>query len=105
MRPVARKSTFQQKPLDYMLGRETQVRILRVLALEDGPFRIVDLATRTSLTVPGTRLAVQHLERTGLIEAIGQGGQRQYALRKNDPMSESLHRLFATEKERYDGII
>jgi hypothetical protein len=105
MRPVSTSQSSLQYPLNNVLGRESHVRILRLLADQIEPVGISLIAEHTGLTVAGTRKAVLSLLSSGYLEEIGSDRQRQYSIRFDDSLSRAIIELFAVERKSYNNLV
>lgn len=104
MKAKRRKSQILQ-PLNEIFGTGANVRLLRVLALEDGSFAAGELAKRALLGRTAIYPALGELERVGVIELIGAGSQRLVQLRSRHPLSRSIRALFRDEAHRFEAFI
>ncbi len=106
MMPISKQRNAVRYPLDFILGSEAHVRLLRVLIHEvDTPLGVSDAARLAGLTPAGTRKALERLLESGIIERVGNGRALQYGLRVQDKVVQALGLLFAREHERYYTII
>jgi hypothetical protein len=92
-------------PLNDVLGTEANVRLLRVLALAGSPMGAGELAKRAHLARTSIYPALETLERTGIVEFVGAGAQRQIQFRLKHPLGRPIRVLFAAEAERISGLI
>jgi hypothetical protein len=105
MRPTATADRALRAPLSQILGRQTHVRLLRVLALRDDPIRGVDLARLTELDPAGVRRSLDALAQTGIVETVGTGTGRQVRLRAGHPLAGVIRVLYAAERDRADAVV
>jgi hypothetical protein len=105
MRPTAIAESALRAPLNQIIGRESHVRLLRVLALRDDPIRSADLARLTGLDPAGVRRALDALVQTGIVEIVGTGRARQVQLRSAHPLAGAVRTLYAEERQRADTVI
>lgn len=106
MRPVAEQHSAVRYPLDYILGSEANVRLLRVFMCEvNASVSAPDVARLAGLTPAGARRALDRLLESGVVERVGSGRAVQYKLRDQDPLIQTLALLFEKEGERYDVLL
>ena len=106
MRPVGTDRSFLKYPLNTVFGTETQVRILRVMAVEvTEPISIADAARRAGITAPGARKAMQKLAASGFVTCIGAGRRKLYRLTEKNILIQEIRSLFHAEAERYRSLI
>ena len=105
MRPIAAKQDFLRSPLNNLLNTEANVRLLRVLAEVDEPMSAKEAASRAELTEPGARLALKRLVATGFVTRSGSDRNFLFALRHEDPLTEAVVSVFATERRRYEALL
>lgn len=91
-------------PLNRILGRESNVRILRALARTREPVGTGDLARITSLNLSGVRRTIEQLIDTGMLMSVGAGPRRLIRLRDRHPFAADLRRLFLAESARLPSI-
>jgi len=106
MRPIAAKQSSLRYPLNEVLGTPGQVRLLRVLATE--PHESIaphEAAERTGMTESGARKALRRLERTGIVENVGDGRAHRYALRREAGLADKIARLFELEQRGSDAML
>lgn len=102
-RPRHRQSRFSH-PLDEILGSQTSVRLLRVLALRETALAAGELASLAALGRTAIYPALRHLERAGIVELVGAGAQRLVQLRDRHPLSRLLRDLFVAESRRLEAL-
>jgi DNA-binding Lrp family transcriptional regulator len=106
MRPIIYRQNPLSYPLNELLGTETHVRLLRILANDvEGSLTASDAAERAGITPQGAFKALKRLVRSGFIIQVGGGRKRQYALRRGDKLVKVLLDLFQTEANRYNLLI
>jgi DNA-binding transcriptional ArsR family regulator len=107
MRPPAKPQSALTNPLNTILGREANVRILRALALESVPIGRTDLAQLVQLQPRGMKKLLEALEDAGVVETVGRGRRQSYRLRASDrlPLVNAIRELFKQEKHRADAIL
>ncbi len=105
MRPIANAQDFLGSPLNDVLKSEANIRLLRVLADRDEPMSAGQAAKQAGLTEPGARLALKRLVATGFVRRSGRVRDHRYKLRHEDPLTEALINLFATERRRYEALL
>lgn len=88
-----------------MLGTETNVRLLRVLAERDHPYPLVELAREASLHLSGIGRALETLEDTGVVEYVGVGRRRLARLCAEHPLTAAIKALFAAERNRVESVV
>lgn len=93
------------EPLDRVLGRLSQVRVLRALTLHGGGLTPPELARRTRLSRRGVWNALETLEGLEIVEPVGPGHSVPYRLSRTHPIARSIRRLFEDETERADGVL
>lgn len=105
MRPPARPQSALRHPLNTILGRESHVRVLRVLALDAVPVGRTELATLAQLQPRGMKKLLESLEDAGVIESVGRGRRQSFRLRQGPFFVNALQDLFAQERERENAIL
>lgn len=78
--------------LDEIFGTEANVRLLRVLALQNTSFTAGELAKRALLGRSSVYPALRQLERVGVVEFIGAGARKLLQLRGAYPLSRASPR-------------
>jgi hypothetical protein len=91
-------------PLNEIFGTQANVRLLRVLALQNTSLTAGELAKRAMLGRTSIYPALHELERVGVIEFIGAGPRKLVQLRGNYPLSRILMKLFRVEAGRFDEL-
>jgi len=105
MRPIVSEQNPLRYPLNELLGTESHIRLLRVMANEvDGPLTASDAAKRAGLTVPGAQKALRRLFRSGFVSRVGGGRKHQYEIRRSDRLMQIALELFRAEKDRYEQL-
>ena len=92
-------------PLNEILGTEATVRLLRVLTLAGTSLTAGEVASRAGLGRTGVYPALAALERTGIIEYVGVGAQRQVRFRDEHPLAGPIASLFRAEADRLDALV
>ncbi len=106
MRPIVSNQNSLRNPLNELLGKEANVRLLRVLANDvDGPLTGSNVAERAGLTIPGAHKALKRLVQSGFIVRVGGGRKHQYELRRSDKLVKAMLKLFQSEKDRYETLL
>ena len=103
-RPSERQSALRS-PLNYLLGTEANVRLLRVLSEAPMPLGKAEVARRAGLNESGVRRALSTLEKLGIVEPLGAGPQKPVQLRRRHPLSAALESLFDVERGRFERLI
>jgi hypothetical protein len=104
MRPIKEHQNCLVNPLNEIFGTQANVRLLRVLALQNTSFTAGELAKRAMLGRTSIYPALHELERVGVIEFIGAGPRKLVQLRGNYPLSRILKKLFRVEARRFDEL-
>lgn len=104
MRPPKHRQNVLLQPLNDILGTESNVRLLRILALGTTSFTAGELARRAVLTRTAIYPVLSELERIGVIEFVGVGSQRLVQLRERHPLAGILRDLFRAEAQRFDAF-
>ena len=106
MRPIVTDQNSLRNPLNELLGTESHVRLLRVLASEiDGPLTASNAADLSGLTIPGAHKALNRLVQSGFVVRVGGGRKHQFELRRSDELVKALFKLFQSEKNRYEALL
>jgi predicted transcriptional regulator len=106
MRPIVSDQNSLSNPLNELLGKESHVRLLRVLANEvDGPLTAPDAAERAGLTIPGAHKALKRLLKSGFVVRVGGGRTHQYELRRSDILVKAVLKLYESEKNRFEDLL
>jgi hypothetical protein len=104
MRPTKEHQNRLVNPLNEIFGTQANVRLLRVLALQNTSLTAGELAKRAMLGRTSIYPALHELERVGVIEFIGAGPRKLVQLRGNYPLSRILKKLFRVEADRFDEL-
>ena len=104
MRPLKEHQNRVVHPLSQVFGTEANVRLLRVLALQNTSLTAGELAKRAMLSRSSIYPALRELERAGVVEFIGAGARKLVQLRVAYPLSRSLKELFRAEARRFDSL-
>jgi predicted transcriptional regulator len=106
MRPIVSNQNSLCNPLNELLGKEANVRLLRVLANDVyGPLTESNVAERAGLTKPGAHKALKRLIQSGFVVRVGGGRKHQYELRRSDKLVKAILKLFQSEKDRYETLL
>lgn len=106
MRPIVSDQNSLRNPLNALLGAESHVRLLRVLANEvDGPLTAPNAAELAGLTIPGAHKALKRLLKSGFVVRVGGGRTHQYELRRTDTLVMALLKLYQSENDRYEDLL
>src|SRR5262245_40117894 len=105
MRPPKRRQSAIRAPLHRILGAEGNVRLLRILALNQQPLTRTEFARRSGLEVPGAHLAANRLVKDGVLRTVGGGARQQVELEPAHPLMGAIKALFAAERDRVERII
>jgi predicted nucleotidyltransferase len=103
---IARSSpqSTQRYPLTWVLGTETNVRLLRELSRHGGQLSAPSLVARTGLAKTSVWAGLAVLEQTGAISVAGTGRARLYSMRPGYVLRASLDTLFEAEERRFQNI-
>lgn len=104
MRPPKVHQNRLVHPLNEIFGTEANVRLLRVLALQNTSLTAGELAKRAMLGRSSIYPALRELERVGVLEFIGAGARKLVQLRDHYPLSQTLKELFRAEVHRFDAL-
>jgi len=104
MRPPKERQNRLVNPLNEIFGTEANVRLLRVLALQNNSLTAGELAKRAMLGRSSIYPALRELERAGAVEFIGAGARKLVQLRGGYPLSRTLKELFRAEARRFDAL-
>lgn len=104
MRPTATTPSALEQPLNILLGTETNVRVLRVLARTAAPLGKSEVARRAELNDSGVRRALGGLMRFGVVKSVS-GGVQTVALRDEHYLVDILRELFEAERRSYQRVI
>jgi len=100
MQSIASGQTPVGLALNEVFGSKGQVRLLRILALEtDGFVASPEVASRAGLTRSGARKALRRLVTAGLVDRTGSGRHTRYVLKRDNPLTEEIVRLFEVERQ------
>jgi IclR helix-turn-helix domain len=104
MRPLKEHQNRLVHPLNEIFGTEANVRLLRVLALQNTSLTAGELAKRAMLGRSSIYPPLHELERAGVVEFIGAGARKLVQLRGGYPLSQTLKELFRAEARRFDAL-
>lgn len=105
MRPPSERQSALRAPLNYALGTEANVRIMRVVTETDSPLGKTEVARRAELNASGVRRAIADLVNQGLLEPVGTGPRQSVRLRQSHPLAPALRSLFEAERNRFERLI
>jgi len=105
MRPPAEQQSALRNPLNYVLGTETAVRILRVLSTTETPIGKSELARQADLNPSGVRRALKPLIELGIVDEVGDTPRQPVRLKETGALYQPLRRLFREERGRFEHII
>jgi Sugar-specific transcriptional regulator TrmB len=104
MRPMKNHQNRLINPLNEIFGTQANVRLLRVLALQNTSLTAGELAKRARLGRTSIYPVLRELERVGVVEFIGAGPRKLVQLRAGYPLSRILKELFRVEAGRFDAL-
>ena len=104
MRPTAIQPSLLTQPFNRLLGREANVRILRVLCQAAAPLGRAEVGRRAELNDSGVRRALNALVDFGIVEPVATGTQA-VRLQTEHPLVAPLSTLFDAESSRYETIL
>lgn len=105
MRPPKEHQNRLTNPLNEIFGTQANVRLLRVLALQNTSLTAGELAKRARLGRTSTYPVLRELERVGVVELIGAGPRKLVQLRAGYPLSGILKEVFRVEAARFDALV
>lgn len=106
MRPISNKQNSVQYLLDYILGSEAQLRLLRVILNEvEAPLGVSQLAVMAGLSPQWARRALNRLVECGIVLRIGGGRALKFGLRDKHPLVGALRELFRAEQQYFDALV
>lgn len=94
-----------QFPLTRLLGNGGNVRVLRALYRQGAPLSVAQVARDSAMTRQGVRLVLDGLASQGLVEVLGEPRAQLYVIQSRHPFAETLARLFAQERERWEALL
>ncbi len=97
-------SSALKTPLDFILGSQGAVRVLRVLCATDVPLSQSELSRRASLSLSGLPSLLATLESANVISWVGRGRTRQVQISPRFQLVQSLRQLFSEETARWRRI-
>jgi predicted nucleotidyltransferase len=92
-------------PLNFVMGNETHVRLLRELFRHRGLLSAPRLARDAGISRNAARMALISLAEAGVVEALGGGRTVLYHADMDHPLATMLAELFGAEEERADAIL
>lgn len=105
MRPPAEQQSALRYPLNYMLGTETAVRILRVLSTTEVPIGKSELARQADLNASGVRRALNQLIELGIVAEVGNTPHQPVRLCATNKFLQPLRHLFREEASRFEQVV
>lgn len=105
MRPTGTRQSALRAPLNWILGTEANVRLLRLLTGGAGPATATHLAREAGLSSPGAYQALEGLESQGVVERLGGGSRGPFQLRAKHPLARALTSLFEAERRRFHDLL
>ena len=104
--PETRKqASALRQPVDWILGRETHVRILRALVQHGEYLSRAQIETATNLPTRTVNYALGRLADTGVLKTAGTSTVRMFAFAPAHPLSPMLHGLFESEAARFRNLV
>jgi predicted nucleotidyltransferase len=94
-----------RSPLNFVLGNETHVRLLRELFRHRGLLSAPRLARDAGVSRNAARLGLISLTEAGIVEALGGGRAVLYHVDIGHPLATILAELFRQEGARADAIL
>jgi len=104
MRPIKKPQSALKAPLNWILGTEASVRILRALSQENVSMGTGELAREAQLQPSGVRQTLDALLDHGILERVGRGRQRRVRLSTNHPLAIAIRGLFVAEHQRVEAV-
>jgi len=92
-------------PLDHILGTDSNVRVLRVLARHGGALSTSQIAAASGLPTRTTRVAAVNLEHQAVLKVQGTERARLFSINRGHPLAPALTQLFASESQRYESVL
>jgi predicted nucleotidyltransferase len=92
-------------PLNFVMGNETHVRVLRELFRHRGLLGAPRLARDAGISRNAARVALIVLAEAGIVEALCGGRTVLYRADMDHPLATVLAELFRAEEERADAIL
>jgi len=105
LRPISESQDLQRYPLNAVFGAESHVRILRYLALADGPAGATQIGGRTKISAPGVRKALPKLVAAGVVLRRGTGRSFQYELNRDTQLGVAIADLYGAESRRHHDLL
>ncbi len=97
--------SYLQAPLDEILGKQSHIRMLRVLSEYEQPIPPFELARQTRLDLSGVLRAIESLVETGIVSTIGVGRGRVIRFNTAHHFAPVLQQLFDTERRRRQDLV
>jgi len=94
-----------RRPLTAILGVDSNLRVLRVLAQHGGMLASSEIVRRSRLSRESVRAGLLALESLGVVTASGSGHSKVYRLNDGHYLATTLTALFKAESERFEAIL
>jgi predicted DNA-binding transcriptional regulator len=91
-------------PLTHILGVESNLRILRVLAQDHGTVSLSEIARQSELSHARVRRGITSLEKSGVLVEEGTEKPRLFRFNRASYLAPTIEELFAVEGYRSYGI-
>lgn len=104
MRPLKPQS-YLRFPLTSYLGKESSVRLLRVLFAHGGALSVAQLARDSGLTTRGARQTIENLMGSKLLKRFGQSRAQVFSIDFQNPLANALKALFDSEQTHGENVI
>lgn len=105
MRPPTQPQSALRNPLNYLLGTEGNIRILRSLTETNAAMSVGEIARQSQLERSGVRRSLQALTDFGVLHKVGLGAAPQYTLRPGHPLTGALIELFGAERKHAGAVL
>jgi DNA-binding IclR family transcriptional regulator len=97
--------SYLEAPVDVLLGKQSHVRILRVLTEYEHPIPPVEVARATRLDLTGVARALETLAATGIVRTIGVGRGRVLQFNPAHPLAPLVQQLFDGERQQRQALL
>lgn len=94
-----------RRPLTAILGVDSNLRVLRVLANHGGQLSASEIVRRSRLSRESVRAGLQALVALGVVAGSGSGHSRLYRFPDGHYLAAALSALFEAERARFDAIV
>jgi predicted nucleotidyltransferase len=94
-----------RRPLTYILGVDSNIRVLRVLSLHGGMLAASEIVRQSRLVQESVRKALIDLVSLGIVSPSGTGRSRLYRLNTENYFFATLSHLFKAENDRFSEIL